>query len=49
MDFVQGRLKKRQLDNKSHMLCCLPSQQKMAMAVDAEVIGRLSGTHNEEV
>ena len=38
MHFVQVRLKKGQLDNKSHMLCCLPSQQKMAMAVDAEVM-----------
>jgi len=49
MHFVQGRLKKGQLDNNSRMLCCLPSQQKMTMTVDAEVIGRLSGTHSEEV
>jgi len=49
MLFVQGRLKKGQLDNKSHMLCCLPSPQKMTMAVDAEVTGRLSGTHSDEV
>jgi len=49
MHFVQGRLKKGQLDNNSHMLCCLLSQQQMAVTVDAEVIGRLSGTHSEEV
>jgi len=49
MHFVQGRLKKGQLDNNNHMLCCLPSQQKMTMTVDAEVIGSLSENHSEEV
>jgi len=49
MHFVQGRLKKGQEDNNSHMLRSVPSQQKMVKTVDAEVIGRLSGTHSEEV